>query len=164
MRKNILLFNGTSLLITAAFLLSVASCGTLLYPERRGQTGGRIDAGVAVMDGIGLLFFIVPGAIAFIVDFSTGAIYLPSSSSQLDLDPSDLRHAHVIQADLSSLTLAEIEALVGQHIGRDIDLSSPETKVARLSSEHGMIYGHISEILTPDQLAAVKNEDWSGRG
>ena len=55
------------------------ACGTLIYPERRGQRSGRIDPGVAVMDGIGLLLFIIPGLVAFAIDFSTGAIYVPGS-------------------------------------------------------------------------------------
>ncbi|HEU4430607.1 MAG TPA: hypothetical protein VFT98_17740 [Myxococcota bacterium] len=53
------------------------ACGTILYPERRGQKSGRIDPAVAIMDGIGLLLFLIPGLAAFAVDFATGAIYLP---------------------------------------------------------------------------------------
>lgn len=64
--------------IAAALLITqVTACGTLLYPERRGQTNGQIDVGVAALDAIGLLFFFVPGVVAFGVDFITGAIYLP---------------------------------------------------------------------------------------
>lgn len=58
-------------------LLAQLGCGTILYPERRGQKGGRIDPAVAVMDGLGVLLFVIPGLIAFAVDFATGAIYLP---------------------------------------------------------------------------------------
>jgi len=58
---------------------ALSGCGTILYPERRGQTGGRIDVGVAVLDGVGLLLFLVPGLVAFAIDFSTGAIYLPGT-------------------------------------------------------------------------------------
>lgn len=64
-----------ALTLTALLGLQVAGCGTLLYPSRRGQSGGRIDAGVAVMDGLWLLVFLVPGIVAFAVDFSNGAIY-----------------------------------------------------------------------------------------
>lgn len=64
--------------VAAALLITqVTACGTLLYPERRGQTNGQIDVGVAALDAIGLLFFFVPGVVAFGVDFITGAIYLP---------------------------------------------------------------------------------------
>ena len=38
---------------------------------------GKIDPNAVVLDGIGLLFFVVPGLVAFAIDFATGAIYLP---------------------------------------------------------------------------------------
>jgi hypothetical protein len=65
-----------SLVVSAALALQVAGCGTILYPERRGTQGGHVDTGVAVMDGLWCLLFIVPGVVAFIVDFSDGAIYV----------------------------------------------------------------------------------------
>jgi len=52
-------------------------CGTILYPERRGQPAGDFDWKVVGLDAIGLLFFFVPGVVAFAVDFSNGTIYLP---------------------------------------------------------------------------------------
>ena len=64
-----------SLVVLASIGLQLASCGTLLYPERRGQTSGHVDTGVAVMDGLWCLLFVVPGVVAFIVDFTDGAIY-----------------------------------------------------------------------------------------
>ncbi len=82
----------TSLIMCAVFLLELASCGTLLYPERRGQKSGQIDVAVILMDGIGLFFFIIPGVLAFAVDFSTGAIYLPpgqGKSRKASSDPAD---------------------------------------------------------------------------
>lgn len=79
-----------SLLIVVAISLQTAGCGTLLYPERRGQVdpavivhGGalQIDPGVAILDAILFIPGILPGIIAFVVDFSTGAIYLPSKKT-----------------------------------------------------------------------------------
>ncbi|HUS32980.1 MAG TPA: hypothetical protein VMZ53_30970 [Kofleriaceae bacterium] len=64
-----------SIAVCAAIALQLASCGTILYPERRGTQGGRIDVGVAVMDGLWCLVFLVPGVVAYIVDFSNGTIY-----------------------------------------------------------------------------------------
>lgn len=68
---------GLALVATAAIGLQLASCGTILYPERRGTQSGHVDTGVAVMDGLWLLMFIVPGVVAFVVDFGNGAIYEP---------------------------------------------------------------------------------------
>jgi len=66
-----------SLGLCAALGLQLGGCGTILYPERRGQTSGHVDTGVAVMDGLWCLLFIIPGVVAFIVDFGNGAIYEP---------------------------------------------------------------------------------------
>jgi len=64
-----------SLALCTALGLQLGGCGTILYPERRGQTGGHVDVGVAVMDGVWCLVFLIPGVVAFIVDFGNGAIY-----------------------------------------------------------------------------------------
>lgn len=66
------------LLLLALAAGPASGCGTILYPERRGQPGGPIDWKVFALDGIFLLLFVIPGVIAFAVDFSTGAIYLPT--------------------------------------------------------------------------------------
>ena len=67
-------------LVLAVLVVQLAGCGTLMYPERKVQRGGRIDVGIVVLDGIGLLFFLVPGIIAYVVDFSNGTIYLPNTA------------------------------------------------------------------------------------
>src|SRR5690554_2163549 len=63
---------------SALLIFELAGCGTIIYPERRGQTGGKIDPAVVIMDGIGLLFWVIPGLVAFAIDFATGAIYTSS--------------------------------------------------------------------------------------
>ena len=75
-RRNLLA--GGSVTLLAA---SVSGCGTILHPERKGQVDGKIDPGIAILDGLGLLLFLVPGVIAFAVDFSNGTIYLPGTGS-----------------------------------------------------------------------------------
>ena len=66
-------------------LLLTSGCGYLLYPERQGLKGGRIDPVIAVLDAAGLIFWIVPGVVAFAVDFSNGTIYIPpGGKSALD--------------------------------------------------------------------------------
>lgn len=63
----------TTMLTMAA---SPLGCGYLLYPERRGTQSGTIDSGTMVMDLLWLLPGIIPGVVALIVDFSSGAIYV----------------------------------------------------------------------------------------
>jgi hypothetical protein len=73
---------GTSLTLAAA---SLSACGTIMYPERKGQIDGKLDSTVVILNGIGLLLFLVPGVIAFAVDFSNGTIYLPGTGRRADL-------------------------------------------------------------------------------
>lgn len=157
MKKYQMLFRGTSLFIVAAVLFCTTSCGTIMYPERRGQSAGRIDVGVAVLDGIGLLFFFVPGVVAFAVDFATGAIYLPYGSSDLDLSPTDLKNAEVVQVEPTSLSRSEIESIVKEKIGKDVELTSPATRVAKVVPGDELAWTGIAEVLTPQQLANFEN-------
>lgn len=64
-------------LCSTGLILQLTACGTILHPERKGQKSGRIDPAIALFDAIGLLFFLIPGVIAFAVDFHNGTIYLP---------------------------------------------------------------------------------------
>lgn len=64
-------------------LLTTPSCGALLFPERQhAPHSEKLDPNILILDGIGLLFFIVPGLVAFGVDFYTGAAYLPEGEEE----------------------------------------------------------------------------------
>jgi hypothetical protein len=109
-----------------AFCLLIAlttqlACGTLLYPERRGQKSGRIDPAVAIMDGLGCLLFVIPGLIAFAVDFATGAIYLPGG-----------RRGEVEQIRFEGDQLADALGAVERARGIDLDPRLGELRVFAL--------------------------------
>lgn len=106
-----------------ALIVHFSSCGTLIHPERRGQTGGRVDPSIAILDGIGLLFFIVPGLIAYAIDFSTGAIYLPGSSSDAGGGGESEADFVIVQASPEKLTNENVEAILKEHTGREVNLS-----------------------------------------
>jgi hypothetical protein len=59
---------------------AIGGCGVILYPERQGQErhlNQRLDGTVVALDGLLCLVFLLPGIIAFAVDFATGTVYLP---------------------------------------------------------------------------------------
>ena len=137
--------NHLSLLLGAALVVQSLACGTIMYPDRRGQRGGRIDAGVAVLDGIGLLFFIIPGVIAFAVDFGDGAIYMPSGAhgmSRFRIDPKGDERAAVEaivraktgypvsldQENLETVALASVDELPGRFARAAQLNSAPEVR------------------------------------
>lgn len=120
--------------LAGAILIQTAGCGTLIYPERRGQTSGRIDAGVAILDGVGLLLFIIPGLIAYAIDFSTGAIYLPPGRSRAPAaDPYE-----VVRLPRKDLTPENIEAVLWEATGRQGLLDHPALEVRVVETERDL--------------------------
>jgi hypothetical protein len=116
------------LTVGAAVLL--ASCGTVLYPERRGQPAGRLDVGVVVLDGLGLLVFLVPGVIAFAVDFATGAIYLPPECALPG--PGTGAELRKVQVDPAGLTAERVEAVVREQTGKAVSLQPGAYRATKL--------------------------------
>jgi hypothetical protein len=110
-----------------AILAGTISCGTIIYPERRGQPpGGRIDPGIAVLNGLGLLLFVVPGLIAFGVDFATGAIYLPPGKGAGSTPSGE---AEAVAIESGGLDWQGIIATVELHSGQTVDLFDPGLRI-----------------------------------
>jgi hypothetical protein len=129
-------------LVCAVLIFQLAGCGTLMYPERRGQRGGRVDAGVAVLDGIGLLFFIIPGVIAYAVDFSNGTIYLPGTNRG-SLDLKDLKQ---VKFDPKHYNNATIEKIIKDETGYVANPNQDNLKVSKLESIDEMM-ARFAEVL-----------------
>ncbi len=104
-------------LLSAALVTQLSACGTIFYPERRGQLTGEIDPGVAILNGIGLLFYLVPGLVAFGVDFATGAIYLPDR--RYSVAPERLNQAVDENGQVDPLKL---KAIIRQELQLDLPL------------------------------------------
>ena len=106
-------------ILTVTWVINLAGCGTILYPERNGQHAGSIDPLVAVLDGVGLLFFLIPGVIAFAVDFNNHSIYLPHG-----------QHSRLT----GKLDKDSIEQFVLERTGTRVDLRQANLEVIRLDS------------------------------
>ena len=118
-------------IVALFFCLQLASCGFVLYPERRGQTHGRIDPAIAVLDGVGLLLFVIPGIVAFAVDFATGTIYLPGSK-RASTTPSDKDDMLVLQVDRAELNSQKIEGIVSDHTGYPVKFDQDNLRAFKL--------------------------------
>jgi hypothetical protein len=118
MRLHTRLLSGA---IAISLLIQLAACGTIFYPERRGQISGQIDPAVAIMDAIGLLFYIIPGLLAFAVDFITGAIYLPGGK-HAQVDPQLLQKA--VNPD-GSIDKLRLKAIIEEQTGQQLPLDNP---------------------------------------
>jgi hypothetical protein len=130
-------------LITVVMALQTTSCGLVLHPERQGQTSGKIDPGVAILDAAGLIVFIIPGLIAFGVDFMTGCIYLPGSARASDAGVVPLREVYVAPGALSA---SKIAGTVAAYTGQPVDLAADSVtavavpNVAALRTEIALSY------------------------
>ncbi|MDT4824390.1 hypothetical protein FQZ97_576370 [compost metagenome] len=107
--------------LVATLVTQLTACGTLFFPERRGQIEGRIDPAVAAMNAIGILFYVIPGLIAFAVDFATGAIYLPDDQTA-QVDPALLQQT--IGAD-GQIDRQQLKALIERETGHSLPLDDP---------------------------------------
>jgi hypothetical protein len=150
-----------ALLLTIALAFESVSCGTLIHPERRGQPHtALLDPSIVVLDGLGVLVFLVPGVVAFIVDFATGAIYLPEpayspypppprgypqpgagpppaayppttwSAPSSSFSPIPVRLTRV-NTGPGTLTKERIEAVLLARTGHAIKLNAPDVRVIR---------------------------------
>ena len=129
------LVNTLHVSICAILVLQLAGCGTIMYPERKGQKGGKIDAGVAILDGIGLLFFLIPGIIAFAVDFNNGTIYLPGTAkNSLGLD--DMKQ---VKFDPKQSSPASIERIIQEETGHTVTWRHPDLEITKLGSTDDMM-------------------------
>ena len=145
MAKKFLPRLGITLMLGAA--LFQASCGTILYPERRGQPHGRLDLGVVALDGICLVLFLVPGIIAFAVDFATGAIYLPPEP--VYGGPMFSKAPHEIRVDPAELTTRKVEEIVREQTGKKINLEPGSYRAMPLES---------LDDLNPENVAGLEAE------
>jgi len=138
-------------LVCAVLIVQLAGCGTILYPERRGQAAGRMDVGIVVLDGLGLLLFIIPGVIAYAVDFSNGTIYIPNSSRG-SLNPKDIKQ---VKFDHRHATQATIEKIIKKETGCAVKLDQDDMHVSKLESIDDMMtrFAEILPAIKHDRIA-----------
>jgi hypothetical protein len=124
-------------LLVAALFTQLTACGTLFFPDRRGQIEGRIDPVVAGLNAIGILFYVLPGLIAFGIDFATGAIYLPGGLTA-QVAPQDLQN--LVDAD-GKIDPLKLKALIEVQTGHSLPLNDPRLLQHSGSIEQLAAYG-----------------------
>jgi len=119
-----------SIILVWSFL-QLTACGTILYPERKGQKEGRLDPSIVVLDAIGLLFFIIPGVIAFAIDFNNGSIYLPGGKSK----QGSVQDIKVVRFDTSDKSPDILARLIEQHTEKKVVFNDQRMLVYRASTQ-----------------------------
>lgn len=127
-------------------IVALSGCGTLFYPERKGQLSGDVDPVVAIANSVGLLFFIVPGVIAYVVDFSNGTIYLPSHNSA----SVDVHHLN------DAMDVASLEKLLSDKAGQPVSLESELVMIEEVDSlDEALAMVRMSGVLDDERLATM---------
>ncbi len=124
-------------LLVATLLTQLTACGTLFYPDRRGQIEGKVDPVIVALDAVGILFYVIPGLIAFGIDFATGAIYLPGGSTA-QVSPEKLNEA--IGAD-GKVDKARLQVILESELGQRLPLNDPRLIQHKGSTEQLAAYG-----------------------
>ena len=124
-----------NVLVCAVLVFQLVGCGTILYPERRGQKAGHIDVGVALLDGIGLFFFLIPGIIAYAVDFSNGTIYLPGTS----MSSLELNNIKQVKFDPKHSSIVDIERMIKENTGHSVKFDQTNMRTTKLKSTSDMM-------------------------
>ena len=122
-------------LTAAVLIVQSVSCGSILYPERIGQSHGPLDPKVVALDTAGLLLFVVPGAIAFAVDFYNGTIYMPTQEyrgQSPDAIATDQWIAQQLEPHID--TREKLQQHLRQETGEKIDLADQQIRVIPLDA------------------------------
>ena len=138
---NPALRRGLSGLVLGVSITALVGCGTLFHPDRKGQVSGRIDPVVAIANGVGLLFYIVPGVVAYAVDFSNGTIYLPSDRTSAGIDTLRLE---------AGMDVARLERMLSEKTGKSVSLDSERVRVEEVES--------LDEALALVRMAGIDDE------
>lgn len=99
--------------LAAGLALGTTGCGYILYPGRRGRSGGHVDIPVLIIDLLWLIPGLVPGAICLIVDFTTGCIYRGGGRAETSSPPSpnDSRVTNVaVELDGEIVATGQVQA------------------------------------------------------
>ncbi|MHA6192954.1 polyribonucleotide nucleotidyltransferase [Pseudomonas wadenswilerensis] len=126
-------------ILVATLLTQLTACGTLFYPDRRGQIEGKVDPVIVALDAVGILFYVIPGLIAFGIDFATGAIYLPGGTTA-QVAPETLKRA--IGAD-GKVDNTRLQAILESELGQRLPLNDPRLIQHSGSVEQLAAYGLI---------------------
>lgn len=111
-----------ALLVLLSLTFAMTQCGYILYPERKGQSGGQIDVEVLVMDCLWLIVGVVPGVVALVVDFTTGCIY--EGGATVKMEPGSemafrLNDAAPMDAEVS-MTIESNDRVVSVLVDKDV--------------------------------------------
>ena len=103
--------------LAASFVFAATGCGTLFRSERIGKASSdRIDPAIMILDCCGLLFGVIPGVVALVLDFNNKTIYF--SAREAGIMPGTTDNMVAIQVE--DMSEESIAAALSEALGREI--------------------------------------------
>ena len=112
---------GLAIAAMAVILLFSAGCGTLFFSHRIGKKASKvIDKRVFYGNCFLCLFVVVPGVVAFVLDYDNGTIYY----TEAELLPDDLvgmkERNELKKITLADLNIENAAAALSKELGKDV--------------------------------------------
>lgn len=107
--------------VMAAALLFTSGCGTLFFSHRIGKEASKvIDKRVFYTNCFLCLFAIIPGVVAFVLDYDNGTIYY----TEAELLPDDLvgmkERGELKKITLADLNIENAAAALSKKLGKEV--------------------------------------------
>lgn len=109
----------------ALMLLCCSGCGTLFFSHRIGKKmSKKIDNKVFYTNCFLCLFGIVPGVVAFILDYDNESIYYTEAELIPDDFSGNFQFEKMKKIDGGSMSCQEVSYRLSQAIGKPVDIAS----------------------------------------
>ena len=120
--------------LAGVLMLQLAACGTLFYGERKGKpASSQIDPAVLVLDCCGLLFGIIPGVVAIVIDYSNKTIYYTKAEvkamNSASIDSID--RSRMVAVKMDEMSNEAIEQALSRQLGQQVKLADLQVVAAQ---------------------------------
>lgn len=120
--------------LAGVLVLQLTACGTLFHAERKGQQAStQVDPTVLILDCCGLLFGIIPGVVAIVIDYSNKTIYYTKAEvkamNNASIDSIDRSKMVVVKLD--DMNNEAIEKALSQQLGQQVKLADLQVVAAQ---------------------------------
>ena len=120
--------------LAGVLVLQLTACGTLFHAERKGQQAStQVDPTVLILDCCGLLFGIIPGVVAIVIDYSNKTIYYTKAEvkamNNASIDSID--RSKMVAVKLEDMNNEAIEKALSQQLGQQVKLADLQVVAAQ---------------------------------
>ena len=120
--------------LAGVLMLQLTACGTRFHAERKGQQAStQVDPTVLVLDCCGLLFGIIPGVVAIVIDYSNKTIYYTKAEvkamNSASIDSID--RSRMVAVKMDEMSNEAIEQALSRQLGQQVKLADLQVVAAQ---------------------------------